>query len=306
MIAVGIVLFNPDNIERFLSCIEMARKQIDTIYIFDNSTKKIDISFPKNIIYISEGKNKGVAYALNRIMEKAEADGFSWVVTMDQDSVLPLGMIDDFSKYIFIDNKIGIICPQVIDSRRSYMSVNANNSEMKYISFCITSGSCTSISAWKAIGKFDEWLFVDLVDNEFCKRLTVSGYKILQIEKWILNQEFGNIVPKPKRQQEFWLRLSQILHNQNIAKFSYKKSVSPLRVYYTNRNIIYVNRKLKKYGPIGYRENYNCNGYLGFLFSFCLPSLLRAENKRKVFTAICKGIVDGKKAKVECWIIGEM
>ena len=39
------------------------------------------------------------------------------------------------------------------------------------------------IDAWEQIGKFDEWLFIDLVDNEFCKRLIVSGYTILRLNE---------------------------------------------------------------------------------------------------------------------------
>ena len=94
--------------------------------------------------------------------------------------------------------------------------------------------------------------------------------------------------------------MSKILHNPNIAKFSYKKSVSTLRVYYTCRNIVYVNRKLKKYGKTAY-ENYNCKGYVGFWISFVIPSILRGKNKIKIFNAVVKGTFAGLTKKVICW-----
>lgn len=302
-IAVGIVLFNPD-MQRFFECIQSALNQIEKIYIFDNSTDKVSWKYPNNITYLTENKNLGIAYALNAIMRKASADGYEWVITMDQDSILPDGIVKAYSAVIEKNKDIGIVCPQVIDNRRAYLEIKKEPST-EYVDFCITSASCTSIKAWKQIDGFDEWLFIDLVDNEFCKRLILSGYKILRLNGFVLNQEFGQIKPKSKKKQEFWIKLSKIFHNQNIAKFSYTKYVSPVRVYYTNRNIIYVNRKLKKYGPVGYRDNYNCRNYFGFLISFCLPSLLRAQDKKKVFLAIFKGIADGQRAKVEPWIIGE-
>lgn len=297
-IAAGIVLFNPDDMERVEKCIDSVARQVKHIYIFDNSTEDINLKYDNNITYLSKKKNKGIAYALNRIMENAKKDGYSWVLTMDQDSILPFGMIEDFLNYTDQKN-IGIICPQVIDKRRAYMKAE-DSIGTEYLDMCITSASCTSVKAWENIGGFDEWLFIDLVDNEFCKRLVVSGYKILQVKKWILDQEFGKISPKSPKKQKFWISLSKILHNPNIAKFSYKKSVSTLRVYYTCRNIVYVNRKLKKYGKTAY-ENYNCKGYAGFWISFVIPSILRGKNKIKIFNAVVKGTFAGLTKKVICW-----
>lgn len=298
-VAAGIVVYNPDSIPRFVQSINSILKQTRKVYIFNNGSENIEIQLPHNVEYITENENKGIAYALNVIMQKAKADGYKWVVTMDQDSILPDGLIDAYCEAITEENNIAIVCPQVIDLRRAYM-VPKQEPDKEYINECITSASCTSIEAWEKIGMFDEWLFIDLVDNEFCKRLIASGYKILRLNRFVLNQEFGKIVPKSPNKQRFWIRLSKWFHNENIAKFSYKKYVSPIRVYYTNRNIIYVNRKMKLYGATAY-SNYNCKGYLGFLISFSFPSLLRAQQKGKVLKAIISGIYDGVKAPVTLW-----
>lgn len=308
-LAAGIVLFNPE-LTRLKRCIDSTLKQCETLYIFDNSSgdkrelKYIEtISKSSNsIIYHAEPFNKGVAYALNRIMESARADGYDWVITMDQDSIMPDGIVLDYARHIDNnDPSLAIICPQVVDKRRSYMKIKTEPIE-EYLSDCITSASCTSIKAWERVGKFDEWLFIDLVDNEFCKRLIVSGYKILRLNKWVLDQEFGNIIQKSYKEQQFWLELGKLLRNENFAKFSYRKFVDSKRVYYTNRNIIYVNRKLKAYGKIGY-QNYNCKGYLGFLICFSIPSLLRGQRKAKILGAIFTGIIDGIKSKPDEWFI---
>ena len=48
-------------------------------------------------------------------------------------------------------------------------------------------------------------------------------------------------------------------------------------------------------------ENYNCKGYFGFVISFILPSILRADKKAEVIKAAWNGTMDGRKKKVEEW-----
>ena len=300
--AAGVVAYNPDDIRRFYECLDKMLEQVERVYLFDNGSVDIQRQLPAKVVYITEYKNLGIAYALNRIMEAAHTDGFDWVITMDQDSIIPDGMVNKYKKAIIDNKNLGIVCPQVIDSRRCYMEVK-KEPEQEFVNFCITSASCTSVEVWEKIGKFDEWLFIDLVDNEFCKRLTLSGYKILQLNALILNQEFGKIIPKGERSRKFWTSVSRLLHNQNFAKFSYRKFVSPMRVYYTCRNVLYVNKKLASYAPIAYKENYNCNSYVGFVVSFIVPSILRAHDKAEVIKAVICGTRDGKKKSVAAWSI---
>jgi GT2 family glycosyltransferase len=300
-IAAGIVTFNPDK-KRFRDCLSSILEQVEVVYVVDNSDTPCLINNIEGVKYVHLKNNLGIAFALNKIMSMAEEDNFEWVVTLDQDSIIPSELIKKYEVLINNDEEypnMGIVCPQVLDRRRHYM-VEKKNPEVEYVSECITSGSCTSINVWRDIGKFDSWLFIDLVDNEFCKRVIAAGYTIVRLNNCILDQEFGKIHEKSNSKIKFWLTLSKILHNKNIAKMSYKKYVSPLRVYYTNRNIIYVNRKMKNYGKVGY-NNYNCKGYFGFLLFFSLASLFRAQDKRKVLSSILNGAHDGRRKKVNHW-----
>ncbi|OZG66571.1 glycosyltransferase [Bifidobacterium eulemuris] len=305
-IAAGVVLFNPQEIARVQMGLRHIAEQVETLYIYDNSTVPTPLDMPSDVVVISNHRNLGIAHALNAIMHRADQDGFDWVVTLDQDSVVPKGLVEAFSDEINSSQEnIGIICPQVIDKRRIYNSQPVQSPDREYVSKAITSASCTSIKAWKMIGQFDEWMFIDLVDNEFCKRMTTSGFKILRLNRWVLDQEFGTITPKPISQQRFWLELSKITHIKNLAKFSYSKQVNSLRVYYVHRNIIYANRKLRHYGQVGY-NSFNCRGYLGFIINYSLPSILRAQHKRRVLHSIVKGTLDGLKAPVEVWSAPEL
>lgn len=303
-IAAGMVLYNSDY-ERLLKCLDSLNEQVELIIAFDNSPQileenkicKLEENYQCKYIY--SGENLGMPEALNRIMQMAKNEGYEWVLTMNPDSIVPSNMMGVYSNY-FNDEKIGMICPQVIDKRRKYMKADMSKGN-QFVHMCITSAACTRIKAWKQVGEFDGWLFVDLLDNDISKRMILNGWKILQINLIVLDQEFGDILPKGKKTEQFWIKVGKLLKNDNFAKFSYKKIVHPNRVYYTCRNILYLNKKFQKYGGIGYKDNYNCHTFVGFLICFVLPSILRADKKRETFNAVVRGFKDGKRVKVVPW-----
>lgn len=294
-IAAGIVLYNPER-SRFEECLSGILKQVDIVILFDNvGNQDFYPKYDTRIVYKTEYCNKGVAYALNNIIQEAQERGYEWIITLDQDTILPTNIVSEFSKYFSIPN-VAILAPQVIDKRRKYLQINSSKEEITDVDFCITSASCTNIKIWEEIGKFDEWLFIDFVDNDYCKRVKQKGLRILQLTNIVIDQEFGKITLKSPRTVKFFLWLSKITRNKNIAKLSYKKFVNPLRVYYVHRNLIYLNKKFKNYGGIGY-ENFYCKSFMGFLLYFTLPSIVRAQNKIQTIKAAITGLYDGFKSK---------
>ena len=95
-IVAGYVLYNPDR-ERFLQGFQIVKKQFDKIIILDNVGDCEKLIVDDNVIYITEHQNKGIAYGLNRIMECAKLYGYEWVVTFDQDTIVPENMASRFS-----------------------------------------------------------------------------------------------------------------------------------------------------------------------------------------------------------------
>lgn len=303
-VLAGIVLFNSDFL-RLLECLAGLENQVDSIIIWDNSPQEYSqveikkICEYKNCEYVYANKNLGMPEGMNRIMQMAKDRGFEWVLTMNADSIVPKDLIQNYSDY-FNRSDIGMICPQIIDKRRKYMTADRKGG-IEYVNMCITSAACTRITAWEDVGKFDSWLFVDLLDNDISKRMILNGWKIIKINSVVLDQEFGDIQAKPKKVEAFWLKIGKLLRNDNFAKFSYKKIVHPIRVFYTCRNIVYLNKKFQNYGGIGYEENYNCKSFLGFIICFVLPSVLRSDKKFETVKAVIKGFKEGAKKEVAPW-----
>ena len=228
-ISAGIVIFNPD-INRLKENISAVIVQCAHVYLVDNGSNNID-EVKKLLNQYNHSKvsvlcnmeNQGIAKALNQLASEAQKGGFDWILTLDQDSVAPSNIIEEFEKYTNNLNT-GMLCPVICDRNKGVVVEAKDN--YKEIDECITSGSLLNIKAWRKIGGFDESMFIDGVDFDICYRLRKNGYKILCIQSVVLLHELGRIV---YHRFIFWKVLV--------------KNHSAFRKFYIARNTVYLARK---------------------------------------------------------------
>lgn len=209
-------------------------KQVSKLYVVDNSEQpdddliqKILLSYP-TVEYISNKGNQGIAHALNVGAQAALRDGYKYLLTMDDDSQASKGMLNALLDYIEKHdepNKIGIVAAQ--------SDPNLYGNDAEEVWFTITSGSLLSMSAYRQCGIFQEDLFIDAVDHEYCFRLIEAGYKIVSLNYLHLTHRIGEL----KRLKIF---------NKTLYKWA---SHNPVRNYYMLRNFLYVINKYKKVIP---------------------------------------------------------
>jgi rhamnosyltransferase len=116
----------------------------------------------------------------------------------------------------------GMLCPMLMDR----VSGSLTHSKMS-ADECITSGSLTNVSVWRAIGGFDDWLFIDGVDFDFSRRLVKAKWDIVECPQVIMAHEIGTT-----RVHSFCGHKIQIMNH------------SPLRKFYQERNYPYIDYKL--------------------------------------------------------------
>lgn len=288
--AAGIVLYNPE-IGRLKENIDAIYNQVSRVYCFDNGSVNhnqilsLTVKY-SNITLIDGNANLGIAIAINQMAKSAEADGIKWLLTLDQDSICEAQMVDKFSKYTDVEN-VGIICPIVIDKRRPVEKIPKG--DLSDVDFCITSGSFMKLDIFNKIGKMDDWLFIGLVDDEYCYRLRLFGYRIIRLNSVILDHELGTLTPC--RFAEFFLKLGNIFSLSKIKALSYKRSVSPKRVYYATRNIVYLTKRYIEYPTNKFSNK-------AALLN-AISNVLRGENKIAILQAAIKGFSDGSKIDVK-------
>lgn len=270
-ICAGIVLYNP-NEDRLAENINAILPQVSWLILVDNGSNNIESILKQwdkksKIKFILNIKNEGIAKALNQMCETASAANFKWILTLDQDSVCPSNLIENFLKYTKL-NKIGIICPRFELNIDGHI-LNKTTSSVDYVDYCITSASLTNLEAWYKSGKFDEWMFIDCVDYDFCLKLINKGYRIIRLNDVVINHEVGNLqimkLPYGKK---------IILHNHN-----------PIRNYYISRNTIYI---LKKYW-----KNKSVYKWIPRLIYWQIFKLAFEKNKIKTLKSFFKGVKDG-------------
>lgn len=228
-----IIAFHPD--AGLHERIKAVSNQVQKTLVIDNTpspalTVKASCADIDNLEWRSMAANTGVAAALNMGLE-ATREGFTHLLTLDQDSLLPTGAVDQLLATSRSSNDIAVVGPifhgrtgnrSWIPWRRGIFIIPRcpSPSTGLYNSlFAITSGSLISVEAAKNIGPFDNRLFVDAVDHEFCLRAWREGYRVVVDSAVDMAHELGD----RSRGGVLGLRSSAPNH-------------SPLRCYYITRN----------------------------------------------------------------------
>lgn len=230
-VVAGMVTYNPD-LSDLKTAIPSILDQCGHLVIVDNGSRQIEameslLSRYPNLVLIKNGRNLGVAAALNQVFSWARHRGFRWVLTLDDDSFPPSTMLQEYGRHLARARvgRVGIMCP-LLENRRDGTVFHSKRSEDE----CITSGSLTSVEAWKSLGGFDEWLFIDGVDFDFSRRLVAAGYSIEECPSVIMPHQIGQ---------------SRTIHILGRNPIIWNHSA--FRQYYIQRNAIYIDYKLGTY-----------------------------------------------------------
>ena len=238
-VAAIIVSYNPD--KNLLDSVNLLISQVEKIIIVDNGSieeKRKDISSIKDIdnerieIIFNE-ENLGIATALNIGVREALKQGFNWILTMDQDSKASKDMVEKmFEVYNNIDEKeresILSIFPNFVDERIQSIEENSVMNTYEYVDADITSGNLVNAEVFDKVGFFDDSLFIDLVDTDFCMRLNEKNIKMIKVRDAILYHSLGE---------------SQSVKSI-LGKFN-TSNHSALRRYYMTRNRFYIWERYK-------------------------------------------------------------
>ncbi|TDQ38646.1 glycosyltransferase family 2 protein [Aureibacillus halotolerans] len=277
MIVAVIITYNPE-IERLKENINAIIKQVDKTIIIDNSSSNIEqvqsLIKDFNIDMFKNPNNLGIAKAINQGIDYAFKNTYSWILTLDQDSICSENMINEMKNVInndHLNKNLGIVAPNIIGNNFNISSSINNISNPTTV---FTSGSLMNVNMAVSVGGALEKLFIDYVDHEFCLRIKKNGYNIVKISTAQLNHQLGEL-----KKHSFFGR------NINTTNHSH------IRRYYIYRNFIYVIKR-----------------YCIFFPGWCLLELLRKtrgiitiilfEKQRMTkLKYIAKGLKDGLYSK---------
>lgn len=293
-VAAIIVLFHPQA-AKLSQLIESVASQVAKVFVIDNTPGASEIgahlssSDGKHVRYIPLGDNLGIAKAQNVGLQAALAGHHSHVLLLDQDSVVPSGMVDKLlcAERTLIDQgkSVGSVGPLFVSERTGTparvirhgllhvkrMRVAPGGSAPVETDYIISSGSLISADALAKVGMMREDLFIDWVDIEWGLRARSKGLSNFVVPSATMGHSLGD-------DSVSILGAERYLHGN-------------IRNYYIVRNATYLLRQ----PGMGWRwRSVTALKVPQYLFFYTFTS----RNKWEAIRLLCKGLLDGLRGKL--------
>lgn len=226
------VAFFPD--EAVMANIATYCEKIHVLYIYDNTGEESELlkSFSRkfsHVIYIHNGENKGIAWCLNEAAKKALDCGCAWLLTMDQDSHFLENDLDSFFDRL---NESAHLNTAILSPYHVTRFSRIPDRGLKKTRIAMTSGNLVNLEVHKDLNGFDEKLFIDGVDWDYCLRAGQHGYDVWIDHDCHLKHQLGSVT---FHKMLFWEVVVQ--------------NYSAIRRYYITRNKLYIFAKHVRHYP---------------------------------------------------------
>lgn len=203
-VCAAITAYFPDDL--FQERVKIIAQQVDWVIVVDNGdgTTIRKENLPSNSeVYVNNNKG-AMAGALNVALRHAKLLKFDYLITFDQDSVVPAGLI---AGLIETSNQTGaaIVGPNFFNSAtkapgRFYLYNNGHAFFKWFPSpagihealFVITSGMLIHLKALPDLVEYREEFLVDLVDIDFCLTARALGLIVMLDTNVSMSHAIGN------------------------------------------------------------------------------------------------------------------
>ena len=193
-----------------------------------------------NIVLKKYKENKGLAYPDNQILNEIYGN-YKFLLLMDQDSSF---YNNNFIKYKNLINDLQWENILALGCNLVNFNYNIDNDHVKIfvkqVDRLINSGTIINVDLAKKIGGWNEDLFIDEVDFDFCYRGILRKNKLLQTNNAVC---LRHSVGKPLKKRFIFKTYESMNHNY-------------IRKYYIMRNRLYVWKRYHHINEKNFFKNY--------------------------------------------------
>lgn len=243
-------------------------EDVDGLFVWDNTPGGSNYQFPESIshkiVRLRQGENTGIGKALNAAAMFALDNGYTYLLTMEQDSAFTASTFKDYIRIINNDKD---------SSHFAYIPlINASgtdsNAPLKEAQGMIISGSIFPLKTIQKVGLYLDKFVMDAIDTEYFLRIRRHTGKVMLVPAANLKHELGH----PLRKQIL------IWHPMSL-------NYSPVRTYYIARNFLYLNKQ--------YAEFKRPELLWKLIWERPFYILFMEENKWEKLKALARGIWQG-------------
>jgi rhamnosyltransferase len=225
--------FRPD--EALLDGLRALAPQVGSIIVVDDGSPAesrllLDSVQDAGFEVVRSPRNAGIAAAINVGIRIALERGADFVLTIDQDTVLPPRYVADCLAAFTLASaatRLGIVCTDRVNGQPS-IPEHFTKEGLGLVREAIQSGFLISASCLAECGLFDERLFIDCVDTEYCLRIAQHGYRIAVGPGTDIRHSLGE--QAPLRPFGFPVR------NRDTGEIETYEYHGPTRRYFITRN----------------------------------------------------------------------
>lgn len=231
-----VVTFHPG--EPVASNLQALRREGLRVIVVDNGSSESELAPIESLadVLIRNGRNLGVATALNIGVAAARERRADWIFTFDQDSRVQPGfageLVEAWRTAEGRGLRVGLVSPRYRDQRSGLMISAPAAGPFTLLRDTMTSGNLLKPSTFDVVGGYADDYFIDSVDTEFCLRCRARGLAIVQANATTLDHNLGE------------LRWYGPVAGRRLAVCEQ----SPTRRYYMMRN------RLRTYARFGAKE----------------------------------------------------
>lgn len=203
-----IVLFHPGD-EQIARAVAM-RTACDRLLVIDNSPQPdprvAQWLNEAGVALLHHGNRHGIAGAFNCGLSALFEQGADAVVLFDQDSEAPAGYFAVMrERCASLGDRAFLLGPRIFDENDQRflpelatsglaverLSLRAD-ATLQRCAFLISSGCVISRDAFARLGRFDEALFIDHVDTEYCLRALLRNVPLYVVPALVLSHRIGS------------------------------------------------------------------------------------------------------------------
>lgn len=288
-----IITYHPD--EGFPARLQQVEAQFPIVIVVDNGSRPSalemlrKLSVSPHVILVENPNNLGIAAALNQGVGLASREGFEWVVTLDQDTVLHVDFLSAlFDVYLKSGCDDVMIGSNYWDVHKMRNAVQCEGTGAIFLErkTLITSGTLVPLSLFRKIGLFREDYFIDSVDHEFCLRARAHGFRVFISCQPLMNHSIGAGFEQASRLR----RVLSLNHSSTRKYFIARNSIATAKTYFLQEPIWSIRQGSQ-------------------LVAIFLSILLFEQEKLEHFKAFMVGVAHGVSGKMgpieQTWPNGE-
>lgn len=238
-----VVTYNPA--DDVMTLVDSLLKQCSQVLVVDNGSRNRTalrgFVCGAGAQWIGNERNEGLARALNQALDVAGAMCCDWLLAFDQDAC-----VDDAFVARAVHALAGVTPSEVAAAGLRHCDERGNEicnpldnrlgkagGEGWEVRALITSATFFSVPIAARVGGFNEEMFVDLVDHEYCLRARKSGFRVVLLDGAPLVHRLGAC------------RVHRLLFLHVTASHH-----SALRRYYMVRNQLHLSTRYAFFDPV--------------------------------------------------------